>query len=62
MGLVWQITDDLPNSPNYRPAKLSRYMLHIEFLDDPYYEPLPWLMILTFTWKNHPLTQAMYDC
>ena len=25
MILVWQITDDLPNSPYFPPAKLSRY-------------------------------------
>ena len=25
MVLVWRITDDLPNSPNFPPTKLSRY-------------------------------------
>ena len=25
MVLVWRITDDLPNSPNFPPAKLSCY-------------------------------------
>ena len=25
MVLVWRITDDLPNSPNFLPAKLSHY-------------------------------------
>ena len=25
MALVWRITDDLPNSPNFLPAKLSHY-------------------------------------
>ena len=25
MVLVWRITDDSPNSPNFFPAKLSRY-------------------------------------
>ena len=25
MVLVWRITDDLPNSPNFCPTKLSRY-------------------------------------
>ena len=29
MDLVWQITEDLPDSPNFRPAKLSCYMLNI---------------------------------
>ena len=24
-NLVWRIADDLPNSPNFLPAKLSRY-------------------------------------
>jgi len=28
MVLVWQITDDLPNSPNFLPAKLSHYTVH----------------------------------
>ena len=27
MILVWQIMDDSPNSPNFPPAKLSRYMV-----------------------------------
>ena len=27
MVLLWQIKDDLPNSPNYLPAKLSHYMV-----------------------------------
>jgi len=28
MVLVWQITDDSPNSPNFLPAKLSRYTVY----------------------------------
>ena len=27
MVLVWRITDDSPNSPNFLPPKLSRYMV-----------------------------------
>ena len=32
MILVWRITDDLPNSPNFSPAKLSRYTVYQKFL------------------------------
>ena len=28
MVLVWRITDDSPTSPNFLPAKLSRYTVH----------------------------------
>ena len=31
MFLVWGITDDLPNSPNFPPAKPSRYMVVIPY-------------------------------
>ena len=29
MVLVWRIMDDSPNSPNFPPAKLSRYTVGI---------------------------------
>ena len=29
MVLVWRITEDSPNSPNFPPAKLSRYTVYI---------------------------------
>ena len=29
MVLVWRIADNLPNSPNFHPAKLSRYTVFV---------------------------------
>ena len=31
-GLVWQMADDLPNSPNFLPVKHSHYMVICSFL------------------------------
>ena len=42
MVLVWQIADDLPNSPNFLPSKLSHSTLAtdplvtVQYLNDEY--------------------------
>ena len=30
MVLVWRITDDSPNSPNFLPAKISHYVVLVK--------------------------------
>ena len=47
-GLVWQITDDLPNSLNFLPAKLSRYTV-----DYTIYGPLITICLLLLLLRYH---------
>ena len=32
MVLAWQITHDLPNSPNFPPAKLSHFKVNVDIV------------------------------